>query len=222
MNFFSGLRKAKSAADYGELIPKLTADLDRAKANLAELKAKRETVLFEGTEQDLAKLQRDIGAAVELIETLEVSIEGAERRKLEAEAVERSAVIEARAQAARQLSAEERRLLKEWHKAATRLAELTGAVDQVQRRIATENAFFAAEGRPDLKLPSVAAELLEKHRAAFEAYYLHADVRPNYTAPDTTVLKVGDVVHLPGYWPAPRFEPAAKRSILGPILQHLT
>ncbi len=83
-------------------------------------------MLFEGTEQDLAKLQRDIGAAVELIETLEVSIEGAERRKLEADAVERSAVIEARAQAARQLSAEERRLLKEWHKAATRLAELTG------------------------------------------------------------------------------------------------
>ncbi len=121
MNFFSGLRKAKSAADYGELIPRLSADLETAKANLAALKAKRETVLFEGSEQDLAKLQRDIGAAGDLIETLEVSIEGAERRKREAEAAEHKAVIEARAQAARQLSAEERRLLKEWHRTASRL-----------------------------------------------------------------------------------------------------
>lgn len=202
MNVFSLLKTTRTAAQFGEAIPQITADLAKAESNLAALKTQREGVIFDGGPGALTKLLAEIKEAEANIETLQIALEGARRRAAQAEAAEKASELEARHREAQRLCNEERRLLKAWHGAAKRLADLTAEVDSTQQAIAAENNFMSAEGRPDLRLPTVADAINAERRRKWERFYQDDPNRP-VNAPMLHSLRVAQDVRIAGYYPAP-------------------
>ncbi len=223
MKIFDRLKGLKTAASFAELIPQLEADLAAAVAEVRNLEGKREDAIFSEGEAGIAKLQIAIAAAKERAETLRIAVDGAERRKQEAEAAEKASALEARSREAAKLAGRERQLLRQWHAAAVKLADLTAAIEDVQKDIASENAHFSAAGRPDLKVPNVRTELVGKRLAAMRELnpsqpIEHANVPADFLLDND--LRPAAVLKLPTYWPAPKIDPGKVRAF-GPVLQHL-
>ncbi|PZF76412.1 hypothetical protein DK847_14655 [Aestuariivirga litoralis] len=202
MNVLSILKSVRTAAQFEETIPKIDADLRQAEANLTALKGQREGVIFDGGEAALSKLLAEIKDAEMRVETLHIALDGARRRAAEAEANEKNSKLEARHREAQRLPAEERRLLKQWHTAAYKLADLTDQVAAVQKTIAAENSFMASEGRRDLELPTAAAEVSAKRRAMWERHYAGNRHRP-VNPPQPIGLNVAHETRITGYYPRP-------------------
>lgn len=202
MNILSLLKTTRTAAQFEETIPKIEADLRQAEANLATLKAQREGAIFDGGPGALSKLLAEIKDAEAQIETLQIAINGARRRSAEAEAAEKNSRLETRFREAQRLPAEERKLLKQWHTAANKLADLTDQVTAVQASIAAENRFMASEGRHDLELPTAAAEVSAKRRAMWERHYAGDRNRP-VNPPEPIGLHVAHETRITNYYPRP-------------------
>lgn len=218
MKIFDRLKGVKSAASFAELIPQLEADLATAEAEVRALEGKREDAIFAEGEAGIAKLQAAIAAAKDRVETLKIAIDGARRRQADAAAAEHNAKLEARHREALKLSADERRLLKQWHVAAKKLAEITGELKAVQKSITAENNAMRAEGRPDLLLPNHAREIDTKRQAAWDAAYRGMAHPPVNHMPEI-LLHVPELLKIDHYWPAPDI--AADREWLGPPLAFL-
>lgn len=214
MNVLSMLKTTRTAAQFEETIPKIEADLAKAQANLTALLGSRETVIFDGGPGALNKLLAEIRDVEMQVETLHIALDGARRRASQAEAAEKSARLEARHREAQKLVAEERRSLKAWHVEAKQLAKCTAEVDAIQKAIASHNNAMAAEGRRDLELPTVAAEISAKRRALWERHYADNPNRP-VNPPQAVGLNVANEVSIPNYYPA-------RRDNDGPLpVQHL-
>lgn len=202
MNVFSLLKTTRTAAQFNEAIPQITADLAKAEATLTALKAQREGVIFDGGPGALTKLLAEIKDAEAQIETLQIALDGAKRRAGEAEAAEKATRLEARHREAQRLPVEERKLLKQWHTAAKRLAYLTSEVDSVQKAIAAENSYMVSEGRRDLKLTTVADSINAERLRKWERHYEGDPNRP-VNPPMLHSFRVAQDLRIAGYYPPP-------------------
>lgn len=202
MNVLSLLKNVRTSAQFEETIPKIEDDLRQAHVGIAALKAQREAAIFDGSEATLTKLLGDIREAELRAETLQIALEGARRRQAEAEAAEHKAKLEARHREALKLSTEERRLLKAWHLAAKKLADITAEVDAVQRAIDVENVAMRGASRPDLVLPNLAREVNATRRDIWDRHFAGVEHPPS-NPPVSVSLNVGSQFQIPNYWPVP-------------------
>lgn len=202
MNVMNLLKGVKTSAQFEDAIPKIEADLRQAQEAITALKAQREAAIFEGSEASLATLLTDIRDAELRAETLEIALAGAKRRQADAEAAEHKAKLEARHREALKLSADERRLLKAWHLAAKKLADITAEVDAVQRAIDVENVAMRGAGRPDLVLPNLAREVNATRRDIWDRHFAGVEHPPS-NPPVSVSLNVGSQFQIPNYWPVP-------------------
>jgi hypothetical protein len=84
---FGALRTAKSAADYGESVVQLENEKNRIERELDSLIAARESVIL-SPQGDITGHEAKITAARSRIETLDVAIAAATKKKTEADAAE--------------------------------------------------------------------------------------------------------------------------------------
>lgn len=141
-------RKAKSSADFGEAAAKLEADLETAKARLAELEAERENVVFGGG--SIEDHNKALLETRELVETLKASIQGAHRRRDEALERERHQSFEAEAE---QIQDQVPGIEQEWRKLHAALVTVVDAGQKIREhgeRVSEFNLRARAAMRTDL------------------------------------------------------------------------
>lgn len=218
MEILTKLRGLTSSQQFAETLPDLKRQKAAAEAELDRLEGQRETVIFEGG--NLAKLNAEIATSRETISTLDVAIEGAERRRKEAAAREHAADVEARMAAAPGLRDRLIAARKRAHILASELDELVDELRSGGRELRELNEFASREGRPDLRAEVPWDEWREKIRqgrvrawaqergaASIDALDASPDLpvnlRPGKAVPTRAIEE--PALNLPGYTsPAPR------------------
>lgn len=219
MSIFNKLKLSKSPKELGESIDSIDAEISSTEARITALEQSREKVLFEDGEAAITKLQKDIVGGRDHLELLQIARRGAVARQAEAESAQRQRELEARHREAVKQAAEERRLLKLWHKAAETLAGLSADLEVLQLAGSKHNADMCAAGRPDLIVPKIIHEINARRQAALEKYCADRGQRAPSNGITPIPTEAAHMCSIPFYFPVPDFDPV--KTWAGPPLAFL-
>lgn len=162
MNIRKLLGRDKTAATYREALRETSSALDLARAARSELEARRPSVLVDGTDEDLDKLESEIASRAREIDRLEAVAAELGPRIKAAERAEALADQERRKAAANAAHAEAVELLDgEYRKAAERIQEILVRVTECKAVIKDARDNGAAIGEL-FKLPPPEQVLAER------------------------------------------------------------
>jgi hypothetical protein len=210
MSIFSKLKLAKTSKDLEKSVEEIDADILTCEAEIKALEDDREKVIFEEGETAFAELQRQLAAKRQHVDVLQIARRGALARQVEAAADEKKREQESRYREALKHAAEERRLLKQWHQAAQKLAQIMAEIEPLQRAIRVHNEAMAVARRPDLVLPGIVEELQAKRKESMEKYYSNPSalgMKPTSYSGGYITVDILHMAKIDGYWPVPKFDP---------------
>lgn len=219
MSIFNRLKIAKTSKDLKESVDAIDADIVLCQAEIKALEDGRERVIFEEGEAAVAELQKQLSSKREHLDVLQIARRGALSRQVEAEAEEKKREQDARYREALKHAAEERRLLKQWHKDVLKLAQLMAEIEPVQQAIRSHNNAMSLAGRQDLVLPGIIDELQTKRKESMEKYCSSLNIQPPSNGLGFITVDVAHMAKIDGYWPARQVDPDKKWK--GPALAFL-
>ena len=172
-----GLRKSH---DFDQIIPELRKQLDALKIVSDELRDSLRGALFDSPAR-VDEIRKEILRNNSEQETVQLAIEGAERRKKEAANAEMQTAVEQRMREAKKLRDSLRSKYLELHDKLSTAAELLKSIEVAEKHLQDANSFAHDHGRGDLAVASPWQAIIRD--------------RPGYTYqhPSNSVL--------PGYFP---------------------
>lgn len=147
---FSGLRKAKTSAEFAREIAGLDEEIETVGQSIDRLEASKETAIFDGADGDLERVDAEIAATKTRLKNLEIAKAGAEKRGNEAAAREKDAELRTHVAAAEK----DRRMAmvayKRLSEIGPKMAELADVIKHADFAILQVNQHLRSQGRADL------------------------------------------------------------------------